>query len=201
MKKKSMRKLMTIMLAILLLGLLCSQASGELDIRRESLGGYNVDISQSSVSGLSAGAFMADQFFVAFSDDLVGVGIFAGGPYNCSRANLTTAMQDCMANPEMLNQNVIEQLLNTASQRAESGLIDSLENLQNRKAFIFSGTLDETVKQGVTDWVDDWYVSAGMPVSNIRYKSDLATGHTQPTRIEKEGVLRMIFSFTSPLPT
>lgn len=172
---------MPIMLTILLLGLLSSQASGELDIRRESLGGYNVDISQSSVSGLSAGAFMADQFFVAFSDDLVGVGIFAGGPYNCSRGNLTTAMQDCMANPELLNQNVIEQLLTTASQRAESGLIDALENLQNRKAFIFSGTLDGTVKQGVTDWVDDWYVAAGMPVSNIRYKSDLATGHTQPT--------------------
>lgn len=30
----------------------------------ESLGSYNADISQSSVSGLSAGAYMADQFFL-----------------------------------------------------------------------------------------------------------------------------------------
>ncbi len=78
---------------------------------------------------VSAGAFMADQFFVAFSDDLAGVGIFAGGPYNCSRANLMTALQDCMANPERLNDNVIEQLIHKASQRAEAGLINSLDNL------------------------------------------------------------------------
>jgi hypothetical protein len=181
MKIKTTQNVLIFLSTLILLGLLCSAASGELGIRRESLGGYNVDISQSSVSGLSAGAFMADQFFVAFSDDLVGVGIFAGGPYNCSRATLATALQDCMANPERLNRRVIDQLVTTASQRAAAGLIDSLDNLRNRKAFIFSGTLDRTVEQGVTDWVDDWYVSAGMPDANVLYHDDLAAGHTQPT--------------------
>ena len=166
---------------LLLLGLFCSTASGELGIRRESLGSYNVDISQSSVSGLSAGAFMADQFFVAFSDDVLGVGIFAGGPYNCSRARLLTAVQDCMANPERITQTVIDELVDTASRRAAAGLIDPLSNLQNRRAFIFSGTLDQTVEQGVTDWVDDWYVSAGMPAANVRYQDSFTAGHTLPT--------------------
>ena len=115
MKTKARHMIKPFLAVLLLLGLFCSTASGELGIRRESLGSYNVDISQSSVSGLSAGAFMADQFFVAFSDDVLGVGIFAGGPYNCSRARLLTAVQDCMANPERITQTVIDELVDNVT--------------------------------------------------------------------------------------
>ena len=48
-----------------------------------SLPSYNVDINQTSVSGLSAGGYMAVQFDVAFSSTLRGAGIIAGGhPYD-----------------------------------------------------------------------------------------------------------------------
>ena len=40
---------------------------------------YNVDKDSVSVSGLSAGGFMAVQMHVAYSSLFVGVGVFAGG--------------------------------------------------------------------------------------------------------------------------
>ncbi len=36
-----------------------------------------------SVSGISSGAYMAGQFQMAHSREVVGAGIIAGGPYGC----------------------------------------------------------------------------------------------------------------------
>src|SRR3977135_1796381 len=56
-----------------------------------NLPSYNVDINQTSVSGLSAGGFMAVQFDVAFSSMLRGAGIIAGGPFYCAQGSFLTA--------------------------------------------------------------------------------------------------------------
>jgi poly(3-hydroxybutyrate) depolymerase len=51
-----------------------------------ALQGYNADPNSVSVSGLSAGGFMAAQLGVAYSDTFkVGFGVFAGGPFDCAR--------------------------------------------------------------------------------------------------------------------
>lgn len=47
----------------------------------DSLKSYNVDPTQISVSGISSGGYMAQQFHVAFSKAVMGAGIIAGGPY------------------------------------------------------------------------------------------------------------------------
>ena len=57
-----------------------------------SLPSYNVDINQTSVSGLSAGGYMAVQFDVAFSSTLRGAGIIAGGPFYCAQGSVPTGM-------------------------------------------------------------------------------------------------------------
>lgn len=49
-----------------------------------ALPGYQADLSQTTVSGLSSGGFMAAQFAVAYSATVAGAGIIAGGPYFCS---------------------------------------------------------------------------------------------------------------------
>ncbi len=151
-------------------------------LQRRTLPQLNVELAQSSVSGLSAGAFMADQFFVAYSNHLRGVGAFAGGPFGCSRGDLSRAVNDCMHNPALLTSQVLEELLQAAQQKAAAGLIDPLANLRDRRAFLFSGTRDETVLPGVTDRLADWYQLAGMPQTNLMYKRDLQAGHTLPTR-------------------
>jgi poly(3-hydroxybutyrate) depolymerase len=149
----------------------------------ESLAGYNVDISQSSVSGLSAGAYMADQFFVAFSRDMLGVGIFAGGPYGCSNGDLNLALGRCM-NPFLgsrIDDTVLQQLYTKAVDYENQGKIDPLDHLAAKKVYIFSGVQDVTVMPEVTDWVDDWYELAGVPPANIVYENDMNAPHALPT--------------------
>ena len=46
-----------------------------------ALRGYNAAIEESSISGISSGAFMAVQFATAWSSVIKGVGVVAGGPF------------------------------------------------------------------------------------------------------------------------
>ena len=69
-------------------------------------------IDQTSVSGISSGAYMAGQFQMAHAKIVTGAAIIAGGPYGCSESiyadampgpgsafiNLTKAMNGCMLN-------------------------------------------------------------------------------------------------------
>ena len=48
---------------------------------------YNAVIGESSISGISSGAFMAVQFGVAWSSIIKGVGVVVGGPYYCAQAS------------------------------------------------------------------------------------------------------------------
>ena len=52
--------------------------------RGEPLPALGVDESQTSVSGISSGAYMAGQFHLAFSNTVVGAGVVAGGPWGCA---------------------------------------------------------------------------------------------------------------------
>ncbi|MEN6358494.1 MAG: PHB depolymerase family esterase, partial [Smithella sp.] len=124
---------------------LCSVAAAD-EIRplRQKLSPYNIDIRQSSVSGLSAGGFMANQFFVAYSGIMSGVGVFAGGPYGCARGNIWKALNDCMARPSFLTTEVMTQLTDKAGSYSREGRIDPVENLKLKKIFLFSGMADKT---------------------------------------------------------
>src|SRR4051794_40395669 len=51
------------------------------------LSGYNANINESSISGISSGAFMAVQFGTAWSSVIKGVGVVAGGPFWCAKAD------------------------------------------------------------------------------------------------------------------
>ncbi|MGH8498534.1 MAG: hypothetical protein ACRERV_06990, partial [Methylococcales bacterium] len=48
------------------------------------LPGYSADIANTTISGLSSGAFMTAQLHVAFSHYFGGAAIIAGGPFYCS---------------------------------------------------------------------------------------------------------------------
>lgn len=52
----------------------------------QELGSYNAKLDETSVSGISSGAFMAVQFAVAHSAAVKGVGVTAGGPYFCAES-------------------------------------------------------------------------------------------------------------------
>src|ERR1700730_3889518 len=122
------------------------------------LSGYNADISESSVSGISSGAFMAVQFGTAWSSVIKGVGVVAGGPFWCAQAdaediiNLYTrpalmATGPCMKGPPP-DLNIF---VGKATAKAASGDIDPTQNLSRQKVYLFHGYNDAVIAKSVGD--------------------------------------------------
>ena len=129
-----------------------------------ALRGYNAAIGESSVSGISSGAFMAVQFGTAWSSVIKGVGVIAGGPYWCAKADaddfingftlpIMTATGSCMKGPPP----DLDIFTAKADAKAASGEIDPLQNLRGQKVYLFHGTNDAVVVKPVTDAAADFY--------------------------------------------
>ena len=178
-----MGKIISIIYAALFIAaVVCNAApANEIQPVRGGLGRYNIDIHQSSVSGLSAGGFFANQFFVAYSGIMRGVGVFAGGPYGCARGDVFKALSDCMARPYFLTDDVMTKLADNARAYSGDKRIDPLKNLKSKKIFLFGGTADKTVRPDVVARVYDWYLNMGVGQNNIFHKKDMMAGHAMPT--------------------
>ncbi|WP_232429218.1 PHA-depolymerase-like protein [Burkholderia ubonensis] len=138
---------------------------------------FNVDIKQTSVSGLSSGGFMAVQFDVAYSSIVKGAGIIAGGPYACSQGSLVIAMTACM---DAIMPTDIPTLIRITNANARSQAIDSPANLANQKIWMFSGSQDSVVMQSVMNDLRTYYrhfISA----ANIKYVKNIRAEHAMPT--------------------
>lgn len=133
------------------------------------LDSYNIDLSETTVSGLSAGGFMASQLHYAFSENIKGAAIFAGGPFYCAKASMTTATTACMSVPISISTAALEL---KASQLASKGEIDSLDNLKDSKVYLYSGTKDTVVKTGVMKAAEKMYE---------KYGADVVTEFTVPS--------------------
>lgn len=151
----------------------------------QKLPGYGADLSQTSISGLSSGAFMTTQLHVAYSDIFIGAGIVAGGPYYCAGSfNATTfserilmATQTCMT-PFVASQAPNgKKLFEKAKGFASENKIADLANLKDDKVYIFSGSSDNVVKTIVVDQVEEFYKAAGVPAENIHYNKTINAGH------------------------
>ncbi|MFD2404721.1 hypothetical protein ACFSVK_01285 [Azorhizophilus paspali] len=64
--------------------MLLSVASAE--VQTVKLPACGAEIRKTSVSGLSSGAFMTSQLYLAFSEIMVGASIVASGPYLCAKS-------------------------------------------------------------------------------------------------------------------
>lgn len=144
---------------------------------------YNIDTSKISVSGLSAGGFMANQLGVAFSSTFMGVGVFAAGPYMCAGHNNYTA---CMYNASISasQQTTMQNSINSFS---SAGTIDNKSNWANQKIYIFTGTSDTTVGPNQTNALQTQYLNNGVPSANISYVQRASTAHVFPTDFDSTG--------------
>ena len=153
--------------------LLASSACGAVVLPK-----YNISVNDVSVSGLSSGAYMAAQMHVAYSKTIKkGAGIVAGGPVYCSQGNVLIATGPCMDDSGSRNLPYLTSVINTWS---SNGYIDSTSNLAASKVYLFSGTLDSTVKQAVMNDLKTMYGNY-IPAANITYKNNLAAEHAMPT--------------------
>jgi poly(3-hydroxybutyrate) depolymerase len=141
----------------------------------EPLPAFGADLAQTSVSGLSSGAFMAGQFHVAFSETIVGAGIVAGGPYDCAGGSVAFAMNRCMDTALGLPDPA--RLVRRAQDRAADGEIDPLAGLAADRVYVFSGTEDGTVTPPVVAATAEFYRLAGVPEGQLAVVDDMPAGH------------------------
>ncbi|MBC7502806.1 MAG: PHA-depolymerase-like protein [Herminiimonas sp.] len=139
---------------------------------------YNVNFADVSVSGISSGGYMAAQMHVAYSKTIKkGAGIIAGGPVYCSQGNVGIATGPCMADTASRN---VPYLVSTVNTWSGNGYIDPTSNLAASKVYLFSGTIDSTVRQPVMNDLKSMYQN-WVGSANITYKNNLAAEHSLPT--------------------
>jgi hypothetical protein len=147
-----------------------------------SLGAYGIDIQQTSVSGVSAGAAMAVQMHVAHSSIMRGVGVIAGVPYDCADSALPSAMQRmlrgldlCLTGTGGANANF--SIGRTSVAAGIPGAIDDPAlNLPRQKVWLFSGYNDGAVLRPAMDAVAAYYEHY-IDASNIFYKTNNRAPH------------------------
>ncbi|HVF62537.1 MAG TPA: fibronectin type III domain-containing protein [Casimicrobiaceae bacterium] len=143
------------------------------------LDGFNVDLSATSVSGISSGGYMANQFHVAHSSIVIGAGILAAGPFYCAKGNVATALTDCTT-PSALNPPDVGYSIRVTDDYASRAAIDATAHLGRSKVWLFSGTLDATVYPIVVDRLHEYYRHY-VPSANIVYDKSVSAAHAMVT--------------------
>ena len=168
---------------------LLSVAIATLCLAAPPLPALNIDLAQTTVSGISSGAFMAVQMGVAHSRDVRGVATTAGGPYYCASSGsrvgpgLTRAIAHCMqGDPAVPAQPItasdLAQMRAAARAWSAHGAIDDVVNLTRQTVWLFHGYNDGIVKAPVTDALFKWYDGL-VPDGNVFYKNELRAAHAQ----------------------
>jgi len=142
----------------------------------------NIDTTQTSVSGLSSGGFMANQLGYAYSATFKGVGVFAGGPYMCAgHSNYTACMYNASISSSMLS--TMQADLNNWSGTA----IDSKANVAAQKIYLFVGNSDYTVGVNPMNGAQTQYTANGVTSANLDYIKRDSTAHVFPTDFDSTG--------------
>ncbi len=149
---------------------------------------FEIDSEQSSVSGLSSGAFMAVQFAVAYSSIIKGAGVIAGGPYFCARGKLSIATMTCSCTTVPIffgcqiapGATKVNELIRITDKNAAQRLIDPTAHVARQRYWLFSGTADTVVPQTIMNDLHV-YLRHYVDDSRIRYEKSLPAEHAMPT--------------------
>ena len=156
------------------------------------------ELQQTSVSGLSSGAFMASQFHIAHSRIVVGAGVVAGGPYACAEVGYpytitpwtspnsvaTVAMGRCMLDNYFFWWRLpsTDALERHARRLAQEGSIDPIEGLARARVYLFSGGDDSVVVPNAVEAGRLLYVRLGVPPASLKLETRERAGHAFITK-------------------
>ncbi len=132
--------------------------------------------SRITVSGISAGAYMAQQLHVAHAAQVAGAGIIAGGPLFCAQGKIADAINRCML--AVLPIPLAKDALAAADRFHQEGLVDDPRLLATSRVYVLSGTRDEIVSPKVGEVLAESYRAWG---TQLLFENKLAVGHAFPT--------------------
>ncbi len=132
-----------------------------------------------TVSGISSGAYMAQQFHLAYSGVVSGAGIVAGGPFYCAKNSVMDALNKCMKTSMGVPRS--DDSLKEAQRAEGAGEIDSMNHLLHAKIFVLAGTEDQTVLPEVGKILVNSYKEMGIAQNNLIFVNNMKVGHAFPT--------------------
>lgn len=176
--------------ALLLLASACVAGSAQ---AADSLRRFPIDPQQVSVSGISSGAFMANQLHIAHSGGIMGAGIVAGGLYGCAVDSVSDngvvglaslATGPCMTAPSLLKP--VDTYAQLVSDLAAKGWIDPPSNLVRSRVYLFTGKADAVVNPKTVELGANLYRALGVPAAQLKFRDqDLpgaGAGHSWVTK-------------------
>jgi poly(3-hydroxybutyrate) depolymerase len=137
---------------------------------------FNIDESRITVSGISSGAYMAGQFHVAHSALVNGAALLAGGPYYCAEASIQKGLGPCIKGGDT----GMDGLVAYAVAAAAASSIDSLNNLNDDRIWLFHGTQDVAVSHEVVVDAQKFYERVALQVT-ASLVDDVEVVHGMPT--------------------
>lgn len=143
----------------------------------QALPKLRIDLAETTVSGISSGAFMAVQMGVVKSSLVRGVAATAGGPYMCATdgdvGSPTAAVSRCMQGDPAMQPAATDRLVDPSdgtftytfqgkAQRdvermAKNRRIDKIDGIRNQAIWVFHGYNDGIVKLPVSQALVGWY--------------------------------------------
>lgn len=156
-------------------------------------------MSETTVSGISSGAYMAGQFQLAHSESVIGAGIIAGGPYGCAESlfadvmpgpasailNATKAINGCMLNAmQIWGVPNPPMLADKARSLSTQGLIAPMTATVQDRVYLFTGRSDHTVVPAIVQAAASFYERLGLPAGNIKLVATLDAGHAFVTETQ-----------------
>jgi predicted esterase len=138
----------------------------------QTLASYNIPANKIFVAGISSGGAMAVQMSVAYSRLFKGTAIYAGIPYYCAQGSEATALTTCEEDAPAIDLAPLESITH---KYAAQHLIDPLRYLKEQRIYLWSGTIDVTVRQPVMDLLRTYY--SDMHAQVFRYDNDFQAAH------------------------
>ncbi len=143
----------------------------------ESLPRLHIVPGSLTVSGFSSGGYMATQYQVAYSKDVIGAGIIAAGPWFCAQASLLHAEEHCMEGGKIGPE--IGPLVAALEVQAKRKAIDDPSWITPDRIWMFHGKGDRTVGAAVADSLLRFYRRL-VPPERIHYETQVQAAHGFP---------------------
>lgn len=147
-------------------------------IAQQEESGLQLDTSAITVSGLSSGGYMANQFHLANSDKVVGAAMLASGPYYCAQNDIAVALSQCVN--KVSSPLDVKALSEQAKRWEKAGKIPPLANLKDDNVWLLHGTADSTINAAVNDALYEQYQQWVAP-EYLTYINDKRFSHVFPT--------------------